>query len=76
MTVMGSICECRLLARNLLKLPGNFQDCGHPSLIAACGWKGERRLLSALDQSQVYTRTGQTVRSPAPIDRPLKCGRG
>lgn len=67
MTALGSICECRLLARNLLKLPGNFQDCGHPSLIAACGWFCERRVSPPASSTELRRlASGQTIIPLAP----------
>jgi hypothetical protein len=38
MTVSGSVSECRLLAKNPLKLPGKFQDRDDCPLMTADGW--------------------------------------
>jgi hypothetical protein len=38
MTVSGSVSECRLLAKNPLKLPGKFQDRDDCPRMAGRGW--------------------------------------
>jgi hypothetical protein len=40
----GSVSECRLLAKNPLKLPGKFQDRDDCPLMTADGWLSEWRV--------------------------------